>query len=231
VADDKYKRLFVGWSCEVDQSRIALLDEPQAPKNYKDPEKIAEYVNKERVEQQKRLVVTPGGFLFAGIAAVADDGLPVFSAKGSQAGIMLLRFLSERVYGLSLDILSLTLPMPLVYSHHTSVLVPALLYALWQSPQNDPLRLYWRGAADLLDPENQRKLFVDPCEMLVQHLKSGSGGLRFSETALCDILMPEFATPDKQPELIAAKSVRAMCLKMNLCDVVGDVRMAAGPMG
>ena len=82
--------------CDTIHNWAQVMPEPQAPKNYKDAQKIAEYIEKRREEQ---MVDAPGTTLTGRIfhvCIVGDSGEEFLNEEGPRAGLRMLEFIEKR---------------------------------------------------------------------------------------------------------------------------------------
>lgn len=86
-------RLYLGWITEP--SRTAYLAEPQAPGNYKDEEKIKEYVAKAKHKQLVEASDTPGIATLREWCIFDRDGKSVTCHRGAGAARALYDFLGD----------------------------------------------------------------------------------------------------------------------------------------
>jgi len=97
VSENRFERIYVGWVSEA--GRADLLTAPKAPSNYKDPDKIKEYIKVKEAERSNRAASTPGAMNITRIVACADSDELVFSSVGEDAVDDFVNFLQSRVAG------------------------------------------------------------------------------------------------------------------------------------
>src|SRR5262245_15036316 len=93
---ERGSRLYIGWRGAP--SRVDLLKSPTAPANYKDPDKIREYIQKETLRQQVQLPFVPGVAFLQELRALDGQGKPVFHMAGHRPGELskeFIRFLEK----------------------------------------------------------------------------------------------------------------------------------------
>jgi hypothetical protein len=80
--------IFVGFQTEVTGDAFEYVSEIKAPKNYKDPVKIEEYIEKERINRGPRLALCPFTARIFELVVIGDHGQDLWDgASRPNAGI------------------------------------------------------------------------------------------------------------------------------------------------
>lgn len=209
MASDRFERIYVGWTGVA--YRPQLLDEPKAPKNYKDQAKIDEYVAKERMLLNDRAAKTPGASRIIDIHALDGEGDLVFEAcieKGDPVGEF-VHFLHDRVRGFgeaadNIAELSGGRRDPPVAVLKAGLFLASILYRLWEEPASSAVVLSYQ----LLYPDSYRDMiFVDPYDVLTKY-RGSSDEATLSLESVLKIFFPGRAFPRQ------ADIVRCLCDRM-----------------
>lgn len=128
MLNNKFDRIYVGWLSEA--HRPDVFPAPKAPANYKDPEKIREYIDRASVGRDELIAVTPGGLKIKAIQAIDTTGETIFGSVSDDVVIDFLSFLKDRVEGFSVDERHTT---PTVFALRAVALITAMAYSLWET--------------------------------------------------------------------------------------------------
>lgn len=224
------KNVFVGWRSV--SGRPDLLAKPKAPANYKDPQKIQEFIDNAMADRDRRAERTPGALAFSLIEAVDADARQVFYADDAKAPFKFLSFLRDRVAGFSggkpgtgadgryirpADE-SYNAPVcPAVVAFHARTFVTALVceYLACHAKVSGELGGDW---ATWLWPHIYPAITFDPLQLLVDEdsysLQQASPmpqvvKLSLPMASLVQLICPEFSPSDSD-----AAKVLAVCQKM-----------------
>lgn len=118
--------VYVGWSSKV--TRPQFLPKAKAPANYKDPEKIAAFVEKKNQEIATTAGMIPIAAQVISILAIDDLGQVVFTGNGSS------NLAKEFIDWLTADVERFP-----VVAENADVLAAMLAFELWQPDQFNQL--------------------------------------------------------------------------------------------